>query len=188
MGPSRLRCVAQPVVVFDECVAHESSWDADEALTAVYTAHYTSLVRLGALLLRDTGSAEEIVQDAFVAMHARWHRLRDPHKALAYLRTAVVNRCRSRQRHLVVVDKHMPRSLPEEPSAEQAVLRTAETDRVIDAMRTLPEKQRTVMVLRYYGDLSEAEIADTMGISRGSVKSHAARASKSLRQVLEQSR
>jgi RNA polymerase sigma factor (sigma-70 family) len=120
-------------------------------------------------------------------MHGRWNRLRDPHKALAYLRTAVVNRCRSRQRHLVVVDKHLPKSLPDEPSAEQAVLRTAETDRVIEAMRTLPEKQRTVMVLRYYGDLSEAEIADTMGISRGSVKSHAARATRSLRQVLEQS-
>ncbi len=100
--------MAQPAVVYEECVAHESSWDADEALTAVYTAHYTSLVRLGALLLRDTGTAEEIVQDAFVAMHGRWHRLRDPHKALAYLRTAVVNRCRSRQRHLVVVDKHTP--------------------------------------------------------------------------------
>ena len=141
--------MAQPAVVYEECVTHESSWDADEALTAVYTAHYTSLVRLGALLLRDTGTAEEIVQDAFVAMHGRWHRLRDPHKALAYLRTA-------------------------------------ETDRVIEAMRTLPEKQRTVMVLRYYGDLSEAEIADTMGISRGSVKSHAARATKSLRQLLEQ--
>jgi RNA polymerase sigma-70 factor (sigma-E family) len=174
-------------VVYAECVAYESSWDADEALTAVYTAHYTSLVRLGALLLRDSGTAEEIVQDAFVAMHGHWHRLRDPHKALAYLRTAVVNRCRSRQRHLVVVDKHMPRSLPVVPSAEQVALRTAETDRVIEAMRSLPEKQRTVMVLRYYGDLSEAEIAEAMGISRGSVKSHAARATKSLRHVLEQS-
>ena len=56
------------------------------------------------------------MQDAFVAMHGRWHRLRDPHKALAYLRTAVVNRCRSRQRHLVVVDKHTPRTLPDEPA------------------------------------------------------------------------
>jgi RNA polymerase sigma-70 factor (sigma-E family) len=137
--------------------------------------------------LRDSGSAEEIVQDAFVAMHGRWHRLRDPHKALAYLRTSVVNRCRSRQRHLVVVDKHMPHSLPDVPSAEQVALRTAETERVIEAMRSLPEKQRTVMVLRYYGDLSEAEIAEAMGISRGSVKSHAARATKSLRHVLEQS-
>ena len=161
-------------------------WDADTAVEELYAAHYRRLVRLSVLLVRDVETAEEVVQDAFVAMHGRWNRLRDPHKALAYLRTAVVNRCRSRQRHLVVVDKHTPKSLPDEPSAEQAVLRTAETDRVIEAMRTLPEKQRTVMVLRYYGDLSEAEIADTMGISRGSVKSHAARASKSLRQLLEQ--
>jgi RNA polymerase sigma-70 factor (sigma-E family) len=183
----RLLHVAQPAVVYEVCVAHDPSWDADEALTAVYTAHYASLVRLGALLLRDTGAAEEIVQDAFVAMHGHWNRLRDPHKALAYLRTAVVNRCRSRQRHLMVVDKHLPRSLPDAPSAEQLALRTAETDRVIEAMRGLPDKQRTVMVLRYYGELSEAEIAETMGISKGSVKSHAARATKSLRQVLERS-
>jgi len=176
--------VTQPAVVYEDLVARES-WGADEALTTVYSAHYTSLVRLGALLLHDAGAAEEIVQDAFVAMHARWNRLRDPEKALAYLRTSVVNRCRSRQRHLVVVDKHTPRALPDEPSAEQAALAVAGTDAVIAAMRRLPEKQRTVMVLRYYGDLSEAEIADTMGISRGAVKSHAARAAKSLRLALE---
>lgn len=179
--------MTRPAVVYEETVAPES-WNAEEALTAVYSAHYSSLVRLGALLLRDSGAAEEIVQDAFVAMHGRWNRLRDPDKALAYLRTTVVNRCRSRQRHLMVVDKHMPKSLPNEPSAEQAVMATATTDTVIAAMRTLPEKQRTVMVLRYYGELSEAEIAETMGISRGAVKSHASRATKSLRLVLEQMR
>jgi len=179
--------VTQPALVYEEGVAPES-WNANEALTAIYSAHYTSLVRLGALLLRDAGTAEEIVQDAFVAMHGRWNRLRDPDKALAYLRTSVVNRCRSRQRHLVVVDKHMPRSVPDEPSAENAAMATATTDTVIAAMRQLPEKQRTVMVLRYYGDLSEAEIAETMGISRGAVKSHAARATKALRLVLEQVR
>lgn len=177
--------MTQPAVVYQEVVASES-WDADEALTAVYSAHYTSLVRLAALLLRDAATAEEIVQDAFVAMHGRWRRLRNPDSALGYLRTTVVNRCRSRQRHLTVVDRHTPRELPDEPSAEQSALAGAETDAVIAAMRQLPEKQRTVMVLRYYGDLSEAEIADTMGISRGAVKSHASRAAKSLRLSLEQ--
>ncbi len=102
-----------------------------------------------------------------------------------YLRTTVVNRCRSRHRHLSVVGRNTPRTLPDEPSAEQAAMANAATDAVIAAMRSLPEKQRTVMVLRYYGDLSEAEIADTMGISRGAVKSHAARAAKSLRLALE---
>jgi RNA polymerase sigma-70 factor (sigma-E family) len=176
--------VTQAAVVYQELVEREF-WDADEALTAVYSAHYATLVRLGALLLRDSGAAEEIVQDAFVAMHGRWHRLRDPDKALAYLRTTVVNRCRSRHRHLAVVDRNTPRTLPNAPSAEQAAMAGADTDAVIAAMRALPEKQRTVMVLRYYGDLSEAEIAETMGISRGAVKSHAARAAKSLRLALE---
>jgi RNA polymerase sigma factor (sigma-70 family) len=97
-----------------------------------------------------------------------------------------VNRCRSRQRHLTVVARHTPRTLPDEPSAETAAMRTVESSAVMAAVRRLPEKQRTVMVLRYYADLSEAEIADTMGISRGAVKSHAARATKSLRLALEQ--
>jgi RNA polymerase sigma-70 factor (sigma-E family) len=176
--------VTQPAVVYEELVAGQS-WNADEALTLVYSAHYSALVRLGALLLHDAATAEEIVQDAFVAMHSRWHRLRDPDKALAYLRTTVVNKCRSRQRHLVVVDRHTPRVLPDEPSAEHAALASTDTDAVIAAMRALPEKQRTVMVLRYYADLSEAEIAETMGISRGAVKSHAWRAAKSLRLALE---
>jgi RNA polymerase sigma-70 factor (sigma-E family) len=176
--------VTQPALVYEEVVASES-WDADDALTAVYSAHYSALVRLGALLLHDAATAEEIVQDAFVAMHRRWHRLRDPDKALAYLRTTVVNGCRSRQRHLVVVDKHTPKDLPNAPSAEHTAMAGANTDAVIEAMRALPEKQRTVMVLRYYGDLSESEIAETMGISRGAVKSHASRAAKSLRLALE---
>ena len=103
-------------------MATRPPWSADEALTAVYAAHYASLVRLGALLLHDAGAAEEIVQDAFVAMHDRWSRLRDPDKALAYLRTSVVNRCRSRQRHLVVVDRHTPRTLPDAPSAEHPAI------------------------------------------------------------------
>jgi RNA polymerase sigma-70 factor (sigma-E family) len=183
--------VTQPAVVYEEFVAPESyrgaaGWSADEALTAVYAAHYRSLVRLAALLLRDPGTAEEIVQDAFVAMHSRWNRLRDPDRALSYLRTTVVNRCRSRHRHLAVVDKHTPRSLPDVPSAEAAALRSVQADAVMTAIRCLPDKQRAVVVLRYYADLSEAEIADTMGISKGAVKSHAARAAKSLRLALEQ--
>lgn len=178
-------------MVYEEFVAPESyrspvEWSADEALTAVYSAHYRSLVRLAALLLRDPGTAEELVQDAFVAMHSRWRRLRDPDKALAYVRTTVVNRCRSRQRHLAVVDKHTPRTLPDVPSAEVSAMRIVQADAVMAAIRCLPDKQRTVVVLRYYVDLSEAEIAETMGISKGAVKSHAARATKSLRLALEQ--
>ena len=73
--------------------------DADSAVEQLYAAHWRSLVRLSVLLVRDTGTAEEVVQDAFVAMHGRWSRLREPEKALAYLRQAVVNRSRSALRH-----------------------------------------------------------------------------------------
>jgi RNA polymerase sigma-70 factor (sigma-E family) len=160
------------------------AWDADEALTALYSAHYRALVRLAALLLRDVAAAEEVVQDSFVAMHGKWRRLRDPDRALAYLRQSVVNRSRSALRHQRVVERHAPRPLPDVASAEHHALEELEHARVMDALRELPTRQREVLVLRYYCDLSEAEIADTIGISRGSVKSHASRGMSALRATL----
>jgi RNA polymerase sigma-70 factor (sigma-E family) len=162
------------------------SWsDADGALTALYTAHYRSLVRLAAFLLRDPGQAEEIVQDAFVAMHGSWRRLRDPDKAEAYLRQAVVNRSRSGLRRRKVEAKHAPKPGPDAPSAEYGALGELDRSAVIDALRVLPRRQREVLVLRYYGDLTEAQIADTLGISNGAVKSHASRGMSALRSTLE---
>jgi len=168
--------------------ARPVTWDADEAVTQLYAAHYRSLVRLGALLLRDTGAAEEVTQDAFVAMHGAWRRLRDPDdpdKALAYLRRSVVNGARSVLRHRKVVDKHAPRPAPHVPSAEHGALLALEHAEVMAALRRLPERQREVLVLRYYLDLSEAGIADALGISRGAVKSHASRGIAALRTSLE---
>src|SRR4051794_1280197 len=152
------------------------SWsDADGALTALYTAHYRSLVRLAAFLLRDSSQAEEIVQDSFVAMHGSWRRLRDPEKAESYLRQAVVNRSRSGIRRRKVEAKYAPKAMPDAASAEYGALGQLDRTAVIDALRELPTRQREVLVLRYYGDLSEAQIADTLGISTGAVKSHASR-------------
>ncbi len=88
----------------------EETWDADEAVTALYTAHYRSLVRMSALLLRDVDAAEEVVQDAFVAMHGAWRRLRDPERALAYLRQTVVNRSRSALRRRRTAERYSHRS------------------------------------------------------------------------------
>jgi RNA polymerase sigma-70 factor (sigma-E family) len=166
--------------------------DADEALVALYTAHYRSLVRLSALLLRDAAAAEDVVQDAFVAMHGSWRRLRDTDKALAYLRQAVVNRSRSRLRHLKVAERKAPALLPADasaslPSAEHGAMAALEREHVIKALRSLPQRQREVIVLRYYGDLSEAQIAEAMGISTGAVKSHASRGIGALRDRLEHS-
>lgn len=160
------------------------AWTADEALEQLYAAHWRGLVRLSVLLVRDQGVAEEVTQDAFVAVHARWSRLRDPDKALAYLRQAVVNRSRSALRHRAVVQRHAATLRPVADADPTPI-----SDRraaVLDAMRALPDRQREVLALRYYLDLSEAEIADTLGISRGAVKSHASRGAAALRLLLQE--
>lgn len=167
-------------------VTDRPTWTADEALEQLYAAHWRRLVRLSVLLVRDVGTAEEVVQDAFVSVHARWSRLRDPDRALAYLRQAVVNRSRSALRHRAVVARHAARRTTSEvePGADHAALATDRRSAVLDALRSLPARQREVLALRYYLDLSEAEIADTLGISRGAVKSHASRGAASLRSAL----
>ena len=166
-------------------VMADGSWTADEALERLYAAHWRQLVRLSVLLVRDVGTAEEVVQDAFIAVHRRWGKLRDPDRGLAYLRQAVVNQSRSTLRHRMVVARHVARGPdPDAPEAEP----TEVVDRraaVLEAMRALPQRQREVLALRYYLDLSEAEIAETLGISRGAVKSHAARGGAALRELLK---
>jgi RNA polymerase sigma-70 factor (sigma-E family) len=160
--------------------AEEAAIDADTALEQLYAAHYAGLVRMAVLLLRDQGLAEDVVQDSFVAMHGRWHRI-DPAKAPAYLRQTVVNRSRSALRHRSVVARHRPDPMPDGAPADESVLRTERRARVLDALAALPARQREVLVLRHYLDLSEADIATTLGISRGAVKSHASRAAAALR-------
>ena len=159
--------------------------DADAAIEALYDAHYVGLVRLAVLLVRDHGTAEEVVQDAFVAVHGRWNRLDDPDRALGYLRTAVVNKARSVLRHRVVVARNVPALLPDAPGADTASLDSERRRAVLDALRALPHRQREVLALRYYLDFSEREIAETLGISQGAVKSHASRGAAALRQLLE---
>ena len=166
-------------------VAAHTSWDADEALTELYTAHYARLVRLAALLLHDHDGAEEVVQDAFVAMHGTWRRLRDPEAGLAYLRRAVVNRSRSALRRRRTAEKYAPRPLDDTASAEHNALSRLEHDDLLVALRRLPRRQREVLVLRYYLDLTEIDIATTLGITRGSVKTHTSRGMAALRTALE---
>jgi RNA polymerase sigma-70 factor (sigma-E family) len=157
---------------------------ADEMVTVLNHAHYGMLVRTAALLVGDLATAEDVVQDCFIAMHRTWWRLRDTSKALPYLRRAVINRSRSVLRHRAVADRHLPLLAPQLPSAEDSALAGMERSSVPAALRALPPRQREVVVLRYYADLSEAQIAAAMGISKGAVKSHAARAKESLRALL----
>ena len=160
-----------------------SSWDI---VTEIYDGEYKSLVRLAVLLVHDVPTAEEVVQDAFEAMHTALRRLRDSEKALSYLRQAVVNKSRSVLRHRTVVDKNAPKPAPDEPSAEHAAMALIERTAVVAALRALPDRQREAIVLRYYADFSEADIAAAMGISRGAVKSHTARGMTALRSILAQ--
>lgn len=159
--------------------------EADAAIAELYGTHYRPLVRLAALLLHDVSTAEEVVQDSFVALHSGLYRLRDNEKALAYLRAAVVNKARSVLRHRVVVDRNAPKPPPDMPSAEHGAMVLIERSSVVTALSSLPARQREVVVLRFYADLSEAQIAAAMGITRGAVKSHTSRAMAALRSVLE---
>jgi RNA polymerase sigma-70 factor (sigma-E family) len=163
------------------------SWGADEAVEQLYATHYNRLVRLSVLLVRDVETAEEVVQDSFVAMHGRWRSLREPEKALAYLRQAVVNRSRSVLRHRGVQARHAPDPLRDLPGADEATVARERRRQVLDALQQLPRRQREVLALRYYLDLDEAGIAETLGISRGAVKSHASRGAAALRTLLEPS-
>jgi RNA polymerase sigma-70 factor (sigma-E family) len=160
--------------------------EADRMLTEIYRGEYQSLVRLAMLFLNDLPAAEDVVQEAFIAMHSSWRRLRDTGKAPSYLRRTVVNGSRSVLRHRAVVERNRPGQATDEPSAESGVMTRLERSAVIAGLRGLPGRQREALVLRYYADLSEAEIAATMGISRGSVKSHTSRGIAALRAALGQ--
>jgi len=160
--------------------------DANHAVTALYLAHYRPLVRLAALLVRDLAAAEEIVQDAFVAVHAAWPRLPDADHALPYLRRSVIDRSRSALRHRAVADKLAPAAAPTPSGVSREAGIELERSAFVSALWTLPVRQREVVVLRYFADLPESQIASATGISEAAVRSHTARAMSSLRAELGQ--
>jgi RNA polymerase sigma-70 factor (sigma-E family) len=193
-GAIRVQDVTEPLVAtgsigpdtFPASATASMSWSADHAFTELYCMHYRALVRLAVLLVQDAPTAEEVVQDSFIAMRGGWHRLGDADKALAYLRQAVVNRSRSILRHRTAVEKDLPDAPQDAPATRQEALDLLERSAIVAALRNLPDRQREAIVLRYYADLSEAEVAATMGISRGAAKSHTARGMSALRAALEQ--
>lgn len=171
----------------------EGAWVAapsnpDEVVSGLFRNHYRRLVGLAVLLVGDRDAAKDVVQDAFAGLYRRWGALRDPDSAVSYLNRAVVNGSRNelrrgrsaftRQLRLVPVSESLV-------SAEGVVVAHDEAERLWRAICRLPRRQRQVVVLRYYLDLSEAEIAESLGISRGSVKKAASRALATLADCVE---
>lgn len=163
---------------------------AADQVTRLYQAHGMDLVRIAAVMLGSRAAAEDVVHDAFCGLFTRWHKLADPANGLPYVRSAVMNRCRSELRHRARLerraDQHHRPLVAESP--EQAAILGEEHRDVLAALRRLPDRQREALILRYFMDLPEPDIAAAMGISQGTVKSTTSRAIAALaRQLREQS-
>jgi RNA polymerase sigma-70 factor (sigma-E family) len=169
--------------------ARPGGGEADPAraeVAALYAAQAVGLIRLAVVMLGDRAAAEDVVQEAFLQLYRRWRHLSDAGRALPYVRSAVLNGCRSvlrqRGRHLATSSAE-----PAAASAESAILIDEEHRRVLDALRRLPPRQREALVLRFYLELPASEIARSMGISPGTVKSTTSRALAALgRQLREE--
>lgn len=164
--------------------------DRDLDLAALHRAHYRELVKLASLLVADVGRCEELVQEAFAKVAARPGAVDDPAKAPAYLRSAVLNGARSmrRRRDPVPRLRSVGATLPGPERPDDAAGRHDDAGAVLDALRSLPHRQQEVLVLRYWLDLPESEIAATLGISGGTVKTHASRGLAALATRLEDRR
>ncbi|WP_425581403.1 SigE family RNA polymerase sigma factor [Streptomyces sodiiphilus] len=177
--PARIRAQSENV---GDAMAEGTTVDF---LTETYRAHYRGLLGLAALLLDDTASCEDVVQEAFIRVHSARNRVRDPEKTLAYLRQTVVNLSRSTLRRRILGLKLLSKPMPDAASAEEGAYAQLERAELITAMRGLQRRQREVLVLRYFADMSEAEVASTLGISAGSVKAYGSRGIAALRVAME---
>ncbi len=153
-------------------------------LVRLFNEHYASLVRLSSFLLDDTSICEEVVQDAFVKMQLA-EKAPEAGKEAAYLRSVVLNGARSRLRRRIVRNKFLAKERPTfAPSPEADVINETERQRIVGLLRKLPKRQAEVLMLRFYMDLSEDEIAETLEISKGSVKTHASRGLDKMAELL----
>ena len=154
-------------------------------MTSLYEAHALGLIRLAVVMLGDRPAAEDVVQEAFYGLYRHWHALSDTTNALAYVRSSVINGCRSAVRRRVRQAAFAGFAGADSDSAESAALVGEEHRQVLLAIQRLPSRQREALVLRYYLDLDEGEIASSLGISRGTVKSTSSRGLAALGRILE---
>jgi RNA polymerase sigma-70 factor (sigma-E family) len=159
-------------------------------LAALHRAHYRELVKLASFLVADVGRCEELVQEAFVRVAARPGAIRDPDRAVSYLRSAVLNGARSalRRKDPEPRLRVVAATSPGQETPDTAAARHDDEAAVLAALRALPDRQQSVLVLRYWLDLPESEIADTLGIGAGTVKTHARRGLEALAARLEEHR
>ena len=158
---------------------------AQSQVTALYQAHAVGLVRLAMLMLGNQSSAEDVVQEAFLGLYRRWDKISDPDRVVAYVRSSVLNGCRDVLRKQ---SRKIPAALlePDVASAEAHVLLAEEHREVLVALRRLPARQREAVILRYCLGLPEDEVAQSMNVSRGTVKSAAHRGLAALARILKE--
>jgi RNA polymerase sigma-70 factor (ECF subfamily) len=158
--------------------------DAQLLVATLFREEGSSLVRLARLFVDDRNAAEDLVQEAFIRLARSAHRIRDPLKAPAYLRSIVLNLARdSNRRGLVSLRHNLPFDETRAATEDSIDLRDDQQE-VIDALREIPRRQRDCLVLRYYDELGIDEIAELLGISRNSVKTHLTRGLTGLRGAL----
>jgi RNA polymerase sigma-70 factor (sigma-E family) len=157
---------------------------AERHVTALYQSHALSLARLALLMLGDADAAQDVVQDAFFGLYRRWDNLASADAAPAYLRTSVLNGCRTALKRRSRPAIHAAAEPLE--SAEATIVHTEEQRAVLAAVRRLPTRQREALVLRYYLDMTEDQAARAMGVSRGTVKSATSRAVAAVGRMLKE--
>lgn len=158
-----------------------------EQVTALFDAHWLAMVRLALVSVGDRASAEDVAAEAFAQLLRRWDSLKDKANAVRYLRSSILNRSRSLLRRRGVARRYVPPHEPPRGSAECEVVLSEERRAVLQALITLPERRRQVLILRFYLNLPDAEIAKTLGVSEGAVRTHASRGLASLGRILKES-
>lgn len=154
-----------------------------ESFAEVFNAHHRRTVRLAYLLTSDPDVAEDVVAEAFANVWVQWDKGRVDDVG-PYLRRAVVNNIRSRHRRKVVAMREFERRSGDDRGVRTFDEDAADRDEIWQALQRLPERQRAAIVLRYYEDLSEADTADALGISVGTVKSQVSRGMSRLRELV----
>jgi RNA polymerase sigma-70 factor (sigma-E family) len=163
-----------------------SDAERDEEVTALFNRYYTPMCRLAYVILGDSGMAEEVVMEALLKMFTGWRRIRDVDRVDAYLRRSVVNLCRSKIRRKGLESRFNASLRQQKPAHDDSVAERHHTSQLVwAAVRTLPLRQRACVVLRYYEDLPEAQIADVLDCSIGTVKSQLSKARAKLQGALE---